>query len=65
MINGMASEISFVSKHGPAKFYWIKPGNKGSKNKTQLLLIEANGSRKSSVLSAPRKVKLKPSQKLR
>lgn len=36
MINGMASEISFVSKHGPAKFYWMKPGNKGSKNKTEL-----------------------------
>ena len=36
MVSGMGSEISFVSKHGPAKFYWVKPGTKGSKKSSQL-----------------------------
>ena len=36
MVSGMGSEISFVSKHGPAKFYWLKGGGKGSKNKTEM-----------------------------
>ena len=36
MVSGMGSEISFVSKHGPAKFYWLKGGDKGSKNNTEM-----------------------------
>ena len=36
MVSGMGSEISFVPKHGPAKFYWLKGGGKGSKNKTEM-----------------------------
>ena len=34
--DGMGSEISFVSKHGPAKFYWLKGGGKGSTNHTEM-----------------------------
>ena len=36
MVSGMGSEISFVSKHGPAKFYWLKGGGKGSANHTEM-----------------------------
>ena len=36
VVSGMGSEISFVSKHGPAKFYWLKRSNRGSKDRTQM-----------------------------
>ncbi|KAL9981504.1 hypothetical protein ACROYT_G010211 [Oculina patagonica] len=63
MVSGMGSEISFVSKHGPAKFYWVKGGGKGSKNNTEMLVIEATGNRKSSVLSPPRSRRFKTKEK--
>ena len=36
LVSGMGSEISFVSKHGPAKFFWLKGDGKGSKNNTEM-----------------------------
>ena len=36
VISGTGSEISFVSKHGPAKFYWMKHGNSGSEKSMQM-----------------------------
>ena len=36
VITGTGSEISFVSKHGPAKLYWLKHGTSGSENSMQM-----------------------------
>ena len=56
MVSGMGSEISFVSKNGPAKFYWLRRGDKGSKNSTQMyvyiwvVLCQRNKNWPSSIL---------------